>query len=78
MVEKIKDIDVVAVNIADRMAKLSSGIVVPITNFYSDLRNEDGTYCETTIAERAKRAVAGRDGVGWFSIELDQFCSGGA
>ena len=77
MVEKIKDVTVFAVNLHLKIVELSNGIMVPITEFYSDLRNEDGTYCETTIPERAKRAVAGQDGIGWFSIELDQFCSGG-
>ena len=58
--------DVEAVNIADRLALLTDGTVIPITNLIDD----DGDDCE---ADAAVVAIAGQDGLGWWCIELADY-----
>jgi hypothetical protein len=62
---------IVAINRAEGLALTDADEVVPITNWL----DAEGDECER---DEAVMALAGQDGIGWFSLVLDHFERGAA
>ena len=62
----LSEISIEWVNYTDESVGLSTGVVVPITDWY----DADGDVCDP---QEATVCVAGADAVGWFAIDLGGF-----
>jgi hypothetical protein len=63
-----ESLEVMAVHRLLRQALLSNEMTVPVTHWFG----RDGNDCDPI---NAVTCVCGMDGVGWFSVDLENFCS---
>lgn len=61
-----RKLDVIAVNRGDQLAMLDNGELIPVKHWL----DRDGEFCEP---DDAVACVAGKNGLGWWAIDLDQF-----